>query len=61
MLNITEVFCHGEARQTYTHTRSGRFVHLTVNECGLADNPGFLHFAPKVITFTGTFTYAGEY
>lgn len=29
--------------------------------CGLADNPGFFHFVPQVVTFARTFAYAGEY
>ena len=58
---ITEIFSHGEACQADTHTGSRRFVHLAIDEGRLVDNARFLHFIPKVIAFTCTFTNACEY
>jgi hypothetical protein len=58
---IAEVFCHGQTGQADAHTGSRRFVHLAVDEGRLVDDAGFLHFAPKVVAFTGTFADAGEY
>ena len=61
MFFITEVFRHSKTRKAYTHTSSGRFVHLTVYQSGLTDNARFLHFVPQVVTFTCTFTYTRKY
>lgn len=61
MFFIAEVFGHGKTGQADAHTSSWRFVHLAVDEGRLVDNAGFLHFVPKVIAFTGTFPYTGEY
>ena len=36
-----------------THSGSGRFVHLTVDQGGLVDNAGLLHLVIEVIALTG--------
>ena len=59
--NVTEVFCHGQTGQANAHTRSRRLVHLAIYQNRLVNNAGLLHFAPQVVTLTGTLAYAGEY
>ena len=59
--NITEVFCHGQAGQTNTHTCSRRLVHLAVYKSSLVDNARLFHFAPQIVAFTSTFANACEY
>ena len=59
--HITEILRHGKSCKTYTHSRSGGFVHLTEDHGGLIDNPGIRHFMIKIISLTGPLTYAGEY
>ena len=41
---ITEILCHRKSRKTYTHTRSGRLIHLSEYHRCLIDNSGFNHF-----------------
>ena len=59
--SVTEILCHCKSGKTYAHSRSGRFVHLTVNERGLVDNSGLLHLVVKVVTLTGTLADARKY
>ena len=58
---ITEILCHSKSCQTYSHTCSRRLVHLTEYHGGFIDNSGISHLIVKVISFTGTLAYAGEY
>ncbi|MNN16394.1 hypothetical protein D3C81_1295300 [compost metagenome] len=58
---VAEIFSHREARQGYAQTRTRRLVHLSEYHRGFLDNAGFRHFHVEVITFTGTFPYAGKY
>lgn len=53
-LNVTEIFRHGKSRKTYSHSCSGRLIHLTVNKNGLVDNSRLGHFVVKVVALTGT-------
>src|SRR4029077_11985516 len=39
---------------------SWRLVHLPINQCGLINNAGFLHFQPEIVAFTGSFADAAE-
>ena len=61
MLAVTEILRHCKTGLSYTHTRSGRFVHLTEHERGLGDNARLLHFVPQVVALTRTLSDAGEY
>ena len=60
MLDVAEVFRHRQTRKTDTHTRSGRFVHLTEDQRGFLQNAGLLHFVVQVVALTGTLADAGE-
>ena len=46
LFHIAEVFRHGQTGQRNAHTRSGRFVHLSEHERGLAQYAGFRHLTP---------------
>ncbi len=61
LLDITEIFRHGQAGQADTHPRSRRLVHLAVDQGCFVNNAGFLHFTVKVIAFTGTLADACKY
>ena len=61
LLNVTEVFRHGQSRQCYTKTGSWGLIHLAEDEGGLVEDACFFHFVDKVVTFTGTLTNTGEY
>ncbi len=60
MLDIAEVFRHGQTGQRNTHTHAGRFVHLPEYERRFGDDAAFKHFHPKVIALTAAFANAGE-
>ena len=60
MLNVTEIFRHGQSCLSDSHTRAWRFVHLTEYQGRLIDYAGLCHFVPEVVTFTGTFAYTGK-
>ena len=57
---LTEVLCHGQAGLGNTHTCSWGLVHLTKDQCGLAQNTGLVHLAPKVAALAGALADAGE-
>ena len=59
-LHVAEVLRHRESRQCHAHTRSGRLVHLTVDECGLVDNARLGHLRPEVVALTRTLADTGE-
>ena len=61
MLHITEVLRHGQTGKCNSHSRSGRLVHLSVNQGSLIQNAAFLHFSVKVVTLTSTLSYTGKY
>ena len=44
MLHVPEIFRHGKPGQAYPHSGSGRLIHLTINQSGLSQNAGLLHF-----------------
>ena len=60
MLFITEIFCHSQSCLSHTHTCSRWLVHLSKYQSCLFQYPGFFHFSPQVITFTGTLSNTGE-
>ena len=60
IFHITEVFCHGKAGKSDTHTRSRRLVHLSIDQCCFVDNTALFHLVVKVISFTGTLSDTGE-
>ena len=60
MLLVTEVLCHGQARQCHTHTNTGRLVHLPEYQRCLVGYAAFLHFAPQIVALAATFAYAGK-
>ena len=57
---VAEVLGSGQAGQTDAQTRSGRLVHLTVDEHGLLDDTGLLHLEPEVGALTSALADAGE-
>ena len=60
MALIAEILRHRKSRKTYAHTRSGRLVHLTVDEGCLGENSGLLHFVIEVVALAGTLANAGK-
>ena len=60
MLDITEVFGHGQSGKTDSHTDARRLVHLTEDEGSVGKNTGLLHFIVKVISFPGAFADTGK-
>ena len=60
LLTVPEILGHGQAGKGHPHTGSRRFVHLTEDQGGLLENAGFSHLPPKVVSFTGPFSYAGK-
>ncbi|MNZ93529.1 hypothetical protein D3C78_1126000 [compost metagenome] len=58
---ITEVFSHCKARQSNTLTCARRLIHLSEYHRSFAEYARVFHLVVKVITFTSTLTYAGEY
>jgi hypothetical protein len=64
---VTEMFRNRQTGQCNTCTRSGRLIHLAVNEGSLGAfsaaflvHAGFDHFPVKVVAFTGPLTNTGE-
>ena len=57
---LTEVLCHGQTGLSNTHTCSWGLVHLTKDQCGLIQNTGLVHLAPKVAALAGALADAGE-
>ena len=55
-LDITEIFRDRKTRKCGAHTASGRFVHLTVDECGVFNNSRLFHIGYHIVTFSGTLT-----
>lgn len=60
---IPEPFGHGERCKCHAKAGTGGLIHLAEDHCRLGNNRtigfpdfGFLHFQPKVITFTSSFT-----
>ena len=51
----------GQAGETDAQTRSGRLVHLTVDEHGLLDDARLLHLDPEVGALAGALAHAGEH
>ena len=58
---VAEVLAGGQAGETDAQTRSGRLVHLTVDENGLLDDARLLHLVPEVGALTGALAHAGEH
>ncbi len=58
---ITEVLGGGEAGQAHTQARSGRLVHLTVDQHGLVDDARLAHLKEEVGALAGALPHAGEY
>ena len=61
LATVAEVLCGGKARQTDAQTRSGRLVHLTVDQAGLIDNARLAHLEEQVGALAGTLADAREY
>ena len=61
MLDIAEVFCHGQTGQADAHTRSGRFIHLAVDQRSLGKDAGLLHLVVEVVPLAAAFADAGEH
>jgi peptide chain release factor 1 len=59
-LSVTEILGGGKSGETDAETGSWGLVHLAVDEAGLVEHAGILHFVPEVVTFTGTLTDAAE-
>ena len=57
---ITEVLGLGKACQSDAQTRSGRLVHLSVDQAGLVYDAGLAHLEEQVGTLAGALAYAGE-
>ena len=58
---IAEVLSGGKAGQTDAQTRSGRLVHLTIDQAGLVDNARLAHLEEQVGALAGTLADAGEH
>ena len=58
ILDIAEILCHCQSGKSDSHSGSRRLIHLTIDQNGFVENPGFLHFAVQIITLTGTFSDA---
>mmetsp|Transcript_1101 Transcript_1101/g.2189 ORF Transcript_1101/g.2189 Transcript_1101/m.2189 type:complete len:518 (+) Transcript_1101:218-1771(+) len=65
---IAELLGDGQAGQGDPHTRTGRLVHLAVNQRDLRlfevignDNAGFDHLVVEVVALTGPLTHTGEH
>src|SRR5690606_36173395 len=66
-LDVAEVLRHGERGQRHAGTRTGRLVHLAVDENRLAllgivepDDPALDHLVVQVVALAGTLTDAAE-
>src|SRR5258706_8845443 len=57
---VTEVFRESQRGQSDAGARSGRLIHLTVDQRGFVDNARLFHFEPKIVAFTSTFANAAE-
>ena len=60
MFCITKILCHCQTCLSNTHTRSRWLVHLSEHQGCFFQNSGFFHFAPEVITFSGTLSNTCE-
>ena len=60
MLFVTEILRHRKACLSHTHTRSGRFVHLSEHQGCFLQYAGFFHLGPEVISLTGTLSDSGK-
>ena len=65
---VAELLGQCQTSQGHTHTRTGRFVHLAVDQCNFGvdevirnDNAGFDHLVVKVVTFTRTLAHTREH
>ena len=61
VLDVTEVFRHGQAGQGYAHTNPWRFVHLTEDKRGVLQHTHLLHFQEEVSTLTGALADSSEH
>ena len=57
---IAEVLRRGQAGESHAQTRSGRLVHLAVDEHGLLDDAGLRHLDEQVGAFAGALAHSGE-
>ena len=58
---VAEVLRRRQSGQSHAQSGAGRFSHLTVDQGGLVDDAGLLHFEPQVVSFTRAFAHAGEH
>ena len=63
---VAEIFGQRQTGQADTRTRSGRLVHLAIDQCRLGfaiglDNAGFHHLVIEIVTFTRTLADTGEH
>jgi len=61
VLHVSEVLGHGESRKRNTETDARGLIHLAVDQSGLVDNAGLLHFDPEVGSLTGALAHTGEH
>ena len=61
LLHIAEILRHGQRSQRDTKAGARGLVHLTEDQSGFLDNPGFGHFQEEVVALTGALTHTGEH
>ena len=60
MLDVAEIFRHRQTGQADAHTRSGRFVHLAVDQSSLGQDAGLFHLMIEVVALAAALADAGE-
>ncbi len=61
VLNVAEVFRHGQPGESNAQANAGRLVHLTEDQHRFINDAGLFHFGPQVVTFPRPLTNAGEH
>ncbi|OPZ53380.1 MAG: hypothetical protein BWY90_00675 [Deltaproteobacteria bacterium ADurb.BinA014] len=57
---VAEIFRHGQRRMPDAETRARRFIHLTEDHHGIAQNAAFFHFTVKLFTLAAPLADTAE-
>jgi hypothetical protein len=61
VLDVAEIFSDSQTGKSNTQTRSGRLVHLTVNQRDVLENSRFLELEVEIVSFARSLTHTAEH
>ena len=61
VLDVAEIFRHGQSRQRHAHAHAGRFVHLSEDQRRFVRHAALVHLRPQLVALARALAHAREH